>query len=120
MRIISWYQNSTQLCICNVLNDTGYINTKCLCAAVDLNIPNILSSGPKALEELARASYARADRFRQIMHILYNDGISTYDITSETYPNNSTSAFLASDHWPQCHNWVDLYGNEFYDMAYGI
>lgn len=27
---------------------------------------------------------------------------------------------LRSDHWTQWHNWVDLYGNEFYDMARGI
>jgi hypothetical protein len=27
---------------------------------------------------------------------------------------------LITDHWTQWHNWVDLYGNEFYDMASGI
>jgi len=38
------------------------MNTKSLCAAVELNIPKILDRGPKDLPELAIASNASEDR----------------------------------------------------------
>lgn len=96
------------------------MNTKCLSAAVELHIPDILSKGPKTLDSLAKESGARADRLRQIMRILYNNGIFSYDRLIDTYSNNHTSTMLQSDHWTQWHNWVQLYGSEFYDMARGI
>ncbi|KAI0886474.1 S-adenosyl-L-methionine-dependent methyltransferase [Annulohypoxylon maeteangense] len=98
----------------------GYMNTKALCAAVELNIPDILRSSPKTLPELAIACGARADRLGQVMRTLRNNGIFSFDAETETYRNNTTSALLLSDHWTQWRNWVDLYGNEFYDMARGI
>lgn len=98
----------------------GYINCKCLCAAVELDVPDILRSGSKTLEEIAIASDARPDRLRQVMRVLYNDGIFSYQAATDTYSNNSTSQMLLSDHWTQWRNWVDLYGNEFFDMARGI
>ena len=52
--------------------------------------------------------------------MLYNDGIFAYDVCNGMYSNNRTSELLLSDHWTQWRNWVDLYGNEFYDMSRGI
>ena len=54
------------------------------------------------------------------MRVLYNDGIFAYNAASDSYSNNSTSELLLSDHWTQWRSWVELYGNEFYDMARGI
>jgi hypothetical protein len=98
----------------------GYMDTKALCAAVELNIPDILVEGPKSFSDLAEASGARPDRFRQIMRVLVNNGIFAYDPKADSYENNATSSLLMSDHWTQWRNWVELYGNEFYDMARGI
>ncbi|KAF2276639.1 putative O-methyltransferase [Westerdykella ornata] len=98
----------------------GYMNTKALCAVVEFNIPDILLEGPKTIEELARASQAREDRLGQVMRAMRNNGIFSYDAQKKTYRNNSTSTLLLKDHWTQWRNWVDLYGNEFYDMARGI
>ncbi|KAI1824922.1 S-adenosyl-L-methionine-dependent methyltransferase [Xylaria intraflava] len=98
----------------------GYMSTKALCATVDLDIPDILRSGPITLPELASRCDARPDRLRQVMRTLHNNGIFTYDATTDTYSNNATSTLLLRDHWTQWRNWVGLYGNEFYDMARGI
>ena len=98
----------------------GYVNSKCLSAAVSLNIPDILREGPKTLPDLAIASGARPDRLRQVLRVLYNNGIFSYSASADLYSNNATSILLLSDHWTQWKNWVDLYGNEFYDMARGI
>lgn len=94
--------------------------SKALCAAVELNVPDILRDGPMPFEELARAVGARPDRFRQVMRTLVNNGIFSYDPKKDTFQNNRTSILLVSDHWTQWHNWVELYGNQFYDMARGI
>ena len=102
------------------LNKVGYVRTKALCAAVELDIPDILERGPKSLPELATACNARVDRLRQVMRTLYNDGIFSYDSSTGTYGNNPTSTLLQKNHWTQWRNWIDLYGNEFYDMARGI
>lgn len=95
------------------------MSTKALCAAVEFGIPDILQSSPRTLEELAIECKARPDRLGQIMRTLYNNGIfaCSHDVT---YTNNHTSTLLVSDHWTQWHNWVSLYGNEFYDMARGL
>ncbi|KAF2471774.1 S-adenosyl-L-methionine-dependent methyltransferase [Lindgomyces ingoldianus] len=98
----------------------GYTNTKCLVAAVDLNIPDALRSGPKTLFALAEVSNSRHDRLGQVLRTLTNNGIFTYDISTKTYSNNHVSTLLQSDHWSQWRNLVELYGNEFYDMARGI
>ncbi|KAF2179237.1 putative O-methyltransferase [Zopfia rhizophila CBS 207.26] len=98
----------------------GYQNTKSLVAAVELNIPDILRDGPKSLSILAAACNARPDRLRQVMRALHNNGIFSYDAATDSYENNPCSTLLLSDHWTQWRNWVDLYGNEFYDMARGI
>ncbi|MCJ1352286.1 MAG: hypothetical protein MMC33_002270 [Icmadophila ericetorum] len=98
----------------------GFLNCKCLCAAVEFNIPDILRDGPKTLEEIAIASNARPDRLQQVMRVLYNDSIFSYNTATDSYSNNTTSQLLLSDHWTQWRNWVDLYGNEFYNMARGI
>ncbi|KAL3422106.1 o-methyltransferase [Phlyctema vagabunda] len=98
----------------------GYTNTKCLCAAVELRIPDILATGALDLNALALASKARPDRLGQIMRPLYNNGIFSFDAINEKFSNNRTSILLQSDHWTGWANWVDLYGNEFYDIARGI
>lgn len=99
----------------------GYVNAKCICSAVELKVPDILKGrGPLTVDELASASGARADRLRQVLRILYNNGIFIYNSSKDTYENNHTSTLLLRDHWTQWHNWVDLYGNQFYDMARGI
>ena len=114
-----------RFCACsaygNILtSNVGYTNTKCLCAAVELHIPDILAQGPLNLAELAAASKARPDRLGQILRPLYSNGIFDYEEIAGLYSNNHTSTLLQSDHWTQWHNWVNLYGNQFYDMARGI
>lgn len=98
----------------------GYLNSKCLTVAIDFDIPDLLRGGPKSVVDLALLCSARPDRLRQVLRVLRNNGIFTYDAPADTYANNSTSELLLSDHWTQWRNWVDLYGNEFYDMARGI
>lgn len=98
----------------------GYMKTKALVAAVELNIPDILASGSRTVDELAAASSARPDRLKQVMNTLKNNGIFSYDAEKGMYHNNTTSELLARGHWTQWCNWVDLYGNEFYDMARGL
>lgn len=84
-------------------------------------MPDLLhEKGPLKLVDLATASGARPDRLRQVLRILHNNGIFSYDAQSDVYANNHTSTLLLRDHWTQWHNWVDLYGNQFYDMARGI
>jgi hypothetical protein len=96
------------------------MNTKALCAAVELNIPDILDRDPKNLLELAIAINAREGRLCQIMRTLRNSGIFSYTTETNTYQNNPASTLLLSDHWTQWRNWVDLYGNKFYDMTRGL
>lgn len=85
-----------------------------------MNIPDILHQSSRSLQELATVSSARPDRLRQVLRVLYSNGIFSYNVSTDTYSNNPTSTLLLSDHWTQWRNWVDLYGNEFYDMARGI
>ncbi|KAB8224442.1 S-adenosyl-L-methionine-dependent methyltransferase [Aspergillus novoparasiticus] len=102
---------------------TGYVSTKCLCAAVELKLVDILADADEAgmtVDELADASGAHPDRLQQVLRVLRNDNIFDYDAVSHRYRNNRVSALLHSKHWTQWHNWVDLYGNEFYDIARGI
>ncbi|KAJ6151365.1 hypothetical protein N7470_007959 [Penicillium chermesinum] len=81
---------------------------------------DLLAGGPQTLPKLAQLSGAREDRLRQVLRMLHNNGIFAYSVDDDTYSNNPTSEMLRTDHWTQWHNWVDLYGNEFYDMARGI
>lgn len=89
-------------------------------AAVERGIPDILASEPATLEQLSRASNTRPDRLRQILRTLYNNGIFEYNETTELYRNNDASTMLCKDHPTQWRNWVELYGNQFYDIARGI
>lgn len=72
------------------------------------------------LLDLAQASGAREDRLKQIMRVLLGDGIFAYDKATKTYSNNECSEVLTAGHHSGWSNWVDLYGNDFYDMARGI
>lgn len=96
------------------------MSTKALCTVVELNIPDALHEGPKTVPDLAKACNAREDRLRQVMRTLRNNGIFSYNTETGIYSNNSTSTLLLANHWTQWRNWVDLYGNEFYDMARGL
>ena len=100
--------------------NVGYTNTKCLCAAVELGVPDVLAEGPKTLEKLAGRCEARPDRLKQTLKTLYNNNIFSFDPASRLYSNNHVSELLRSDHWTQWYNWVNLYGNQFYDIARGI
>jgi len=91
-----------------------------LVAANELHLADILVNGPLTVPELAKASNARADRLGQILMPLRNNGIFSYNPSTGQYANTHVSTLLRSDHWTQWHNWVDLYGNEFYDIARGI
>ena len=98
----------------------GYTNTKCLVAAVQLKVADVLSNCPKTLDDLAMICGANPHRLSQILKPLYNNGIFKYDASTSSYSNNHVSEVLCSDHWTQWHNWVELYGNQFYDIARGI
>src|SRR3569833_1961784 len=95
----------------------GYTDTKCLVAATELGLADILAKGPSNVQGLAEASSARADRLGQILMPLRNNGIFSYDPDTGEYANTHVSTLLRSDHWAQWRNWVDLYGNEFYYIA---
>ncbi|KAF3058036.1 Myricetin O-methyltransferase [Daldinia childiae] len=98
----------------------GYTDTKCLLAAVQLRIPDTLTGGPLTLDEIATRCSANPIRLKQILCSLYNNGIFAWDAATCTYANNHVSRLLLADHPTQWHNWVDLYGQEFYDIARGI
>ncbi|KAJ5519056.1 Winged helix-turn-helix transcription repressor DNA-binding [Penicillium expansum] len=98
----------------------GSAKTKCLNAAVELYIPDILKAGPMDLATLATASKARPDRLKQVMRVLCSDSVFGFDRKSQRYSLNECSQLLLTDHWTRWWHWVDLYGNEFYDMARGI
>lgn len=89
-------------------------------AAVHLNIADHLSKGPLTRGQLAKAALAKPDRLGQILRSLHSNNIFSYDEATDQYANNHVSDLLRSDHWTQWHNWVELYGNEFYDIAKGI
>ncbi|KAF4335435.1 O-methyltransferase [Fusarium beomiforme] len=98
----------------------GYTDTKCLVAAVDLDVPDHLASGSKTLEQLATMTNAKPLRLGQILRPLYTKGIFCYDAVTGKYALNHVSRLLLKDHATQWHNWVTLYGNQFFDIARGI
>ncbi|KAI8632622.1 O-methyltransferase-domain-containing protein [Xylariaceae sp. FL1651] len=103
-----------------LLEPRRYISSKCLNAAVERDIPDVLAQGPLTLEALCERSDSRPDRMRQVLRVLYNNGIFEYDASTGLYSNNETSSLLRRDHWTGWRNWVELYGNQFYDVARGI
>ncbi|EFR00306.1 O-methyltransferase [Nannizzia gypsea CBS 118893] len=98
----------------------AYQNTQCLAAAVKLRIPDHLADGPLTLEQLATSSQARPDRLRQILRLLYNNGIFDYDPATDSVRNNEASEMLQQSHWTQWHRWASVCGREFYEMAQGL
>ncbi|KAJ5375405.1 Winged helix-turn-helix transcription repressor DNA-binding [Penicillium concentricum] len=98
----------------------GSAKTKCLNAAVELNIPDLLKAGPMDVATLASVSKARPDRLKQVMRVLCSDSVFEFDTKSQCYSLNECSELLLTDHWTRWWHWVDLYGNEFYEMARGI
>ncbi|KAI0419767.1 S-adenosyl-L-methionine-dependent methyltransferase [Xylaria grammica] len=98
----------------------GYVRSKCLLAAVQRGIPDALEKMPMSLDELAEITHSHRDRLGQVMHILRNQGIFVYNESDRRYYNSPASSLLLSNHWTQWHNWVSLYGTQFYDIARGI
>ncbi|KAF4948218.1 hypothetical protein FGADI_9810 [Fusarium gaditjirri] len=98
----------------------GYTDTKCLVAAVDLDVPEHLANGSKTLEQLAKATNATPLRLGQILRPLYTKGAFLYEPATDKYALNHVSRLLLKDHASQWHNWVTLYGNQFFDIARGI
>ena len=95
-----------------------YLDTKYLWTAVSYNIPDILaSSGPQPFAELAQRSALQPLHHSQIMRVLHNNGIFTFDAATGRYSNSASSALLTKTHWSQWHRWVDRYGNEFYNAV---
>jgi hypothetical protein len=70
--------------------------------------------------DLAKASSARPDRLGQILVPLRNNGVFAYDQNTGTYANTHVPTSLHSKNWTQWHTWVDIYGNQFYDIDHGI
>ncbi|KAH7361335.1 O-methyltransferase-domain-containing protein [Pyrenochaeta sp. MPI-SDFR-AT-0127] len=101
-------------------NYLAYLDTKCLCAAVEHGIPDMLASKPLTVDQLATRSSLQPLRLKQIMRVLHNNGIFAYSATDETYANTPSSTLLMSSHWTQWHRWVSLYGTTFYDFASSI
>lgn len=88
---------------------------------MSLRVPDLLAEhGMMSLGQLADAAGARRDRLGQVMRLLHSNGIFEGDPGTGMYKNNFRSELLRSDHWTQWHNWVELYGNQFYDIARGI
>ena len=98
----------------------GYSSSKCLAAAVELHVSDALADKDMRLEELAIVTNADPQRLQQVLRILESNGIFAFDEPSQTWRNNRTSCLLRTDHPGQWCRWVDLYCNEFYDMARGI
>ncbi|KAF2280355.1 S-adenosyl-L-methionine-dependent methyltransferase [Westerdykella ornata] len=98
----------------------AYIDTKCLCAAVENSIPDLLASGPLTVDEIASRTSLQPLRLKQIMRVLHNNAIFAYADSTQTYSNNPASTLLRRDHWTQWHRWVPLYGSVFYDFASSI
>lgn len=74
----------------------------------------------KTLEQLATVTHATPLRLGQILRPLYTKGIFSYEPATEEYALNHVSRLLLKDHATQWHNWVTLYGNQFFDIARGI
>lgn len=90
-------------------------------AAVERGVADVLAAnGPMSLEKLSETTNSKPDRLRQILKVLYNNTIFEYEESTGLYSNNNTSTLLCSDHWTQWHSWVNLYGNQMYDIARGI
>lgn len=87
---------------------------------MELRIADVLAKDPMNLADMAGACKAQPDRLGQIMRPLYCNGIFDFDPDTGFYSNNHVSTMLRRDHWTQWYNWVELYGNQFYDIARGI
>ncbi|KAK2870570.1 hypothetical protein FQN49_003083 [Arthroderma sp. PD_2] len=98
----------------------AYQHTQCLAGAVNLRIPDHLAAGPQKLDELAKTSKARPDRLRQVLRLLYNNGIFDYDSETDSVRNNEASEMLQQSHWTQWHRWASVCSREFYEMAQGL
>ncbi|KAI1317922.1 S-adenosyl-L-methionine-dependent methyltransferase [Xylariaceae sp. FL0255] len=98
----------------------GYVRSKCLVAAVQRGVPDALAQRPMTLAELAKKTDSKPERLAQILRPLCLEGIFSYDEESHQFSNNPASTLLLSSHWTQWHNWVTLYGNQFFDIARGI
>jgi hypothetical protein len=86
-------------------SQSGYAHSKCLSAAVEFRIPDILRSAPMSIHEIANARNTRVDRLQQVMRVLFNGGIFAYDQATNTFSNKTTSQLLLSDHRTHFRSW---------------
>ncbi|KJX94161.1 hypothetical protein TI39_contig4213g00002 [Zymoseptoria brevis] len=98
----------------------GYVSTKCLVGAVESGVPDVLAQAPCSLQQLAQATATHEQRLRQVMRLLCSNGVFSFDEDTAMYSNNPRSDLLRKDSSAPWRHWVDLYGNEFYDIARGI
>ncbi|KOS22825.1 Flavonoid 4'-O-methyltransferase [Escovopsis weberi] len=98
----------------------AYLDTKCLVAAVEHDIPDHLAAGPLTIAELAAKADLQPVRLAQIMRVLSANGIFQLDGASRAYAHSPSSLLLTKSHWTQWHRWVPLYGTRFCRAAEGI
>ncbi|KAI0516994.1 putative O-methyltransferase [Xylaria bambusicola] len=99
----------------------GYVTTKCLVAAVESGVPDALENRRMTIDDLAKATKTKPDRLNQVLGLLAGRGIFAHSSDSGgVYSHSPASSLIRSKHWTQWHNWISLYGNQFYDIARGI
>lgn len=88
---------------------------------VSYKVPDILKEhGPLPCSEIGPLVGAQHERIAQLMDMVVNNGIFTYDDASGKYSNNRCSLLLCRDHWTQWYLWADLYPNQFFNMSRSI
>ncbi|CAI0645816.1 unnamed protein product [Colletotrichum noveboracense] len=99
----------------------GYMNSKAMAAVVEAKVPDVLHShGSLTAEELGPFVRVQPTRLTQLLDALVNNGIFSYDESSEKFSNNRCSTLLRRDHWTKWHLWADLYPNFFFDVSRSI
>ncbi|PNS14337.1 Sterigmatocystin 8-O-methyltransferase [Sphaceloma murrayae] len=99
----------------------AYVSTKSLLSAVRLGVSGILhAKGPQTIVDLAKACHASPKTLSQVLGLLIDNGIFSYGPQKGTISNNHVSELLEPDHWTQWHQWVETYGDIFYEIARGI
>src|SRR5262249_6577409 len=75
---------------------TGYMASSALYAALTLNIPDLLASGPKTAAELAKASGASEGPLYRALRLLVSLGIFE-EVTPKTFALNPAAELLRKD-----------------------
>ena len=75
---------------------TGYMASSCLYAALTLNIPDHLASGPKTSADLAKASGANEGALYRVLRLLASLGIFE-EVSPKTFALNAAAELLKKD-----------------------